>query len=164
MGIPEWSLLLSSFALLISGLSYLNSRRTYERDRADIRINLGFQFRAEAKSAFSVQVTNHGRRVAFVHSMKIEFKAGFPLWDSIAGGESIGEGQVYVHWLPIHHPSTRHYADPRTVKRLIVIDTFGNRYKYPKFSFNEWVNFVVMKEKIKEEWSPLAEEWSPEES
>jgi hypothetical protein len=135
------AMIISLGVLAISILALFVSWRVFYRDRAKIRIKLEYLQRTPDYMSFNIDVTNHGRKVAYIDRYSIRFKDGTYLSDNIAGGEPIDEGQVVNFWLPIHDHLGNPTHDPTLIKHLDVYDTLGNRYKYPGCSLKELLEF-----------------------
>jgi hypothetical protein len=156
----EPSIKISILALLISLFSLYISWRAYKRDTPDLRVSLEYWSQPEQESRFNVRTINFGRRVAFVERIKINFNKSEPLQDSIAGGHAVTEAEPFDFQLTIYHPNGIPHHIPIQIKSLEVYDTLGKCYKYPGFSIKNWIEFIKMKNRIRELWSkeqPIAE-------
>ena len=147
----DMSIVISSFALLVSGIALFISWRTYTRDRSDIRINLEYDGQSGQGTRFNLRVINRGRRIAFIELQKLNFIDADPLHDSTAGGQPVGEGEVFDWWYPIFGMNGP-MRDPTQIKSVEVFDTVGNRYVYPGFSLRNILEFRKLKTRIRHHW------------
>jgi hypothetical protein len=148
----ELSDLLSVFALIISLASIYIAWRAYQRDNPDLRVSLDYWPQDDEESCFNVRTINHGRRVAFVERIIVNFKNGPPLQSSIAGGRPVTESEPFDFQLYIYSLNGVPHHIPTEVKSAEVFDTLGRRYGFPALSLKDWLKFRQLQAKIRRLW------------
>jgi hypothetical protein len=146
----EPSIKISLFALLVSFCSFYISWKAYHRDNSDLRVSLEYWPQPEDYSCFNVRITNHGRRVALVERIIVNFKKGAPLQDSIAGGRAVTEAEPFDYQLYIYTPDGVPHHIPPEVTSAEIFDTLGRRYRFPGFS--NWIKFRKFRTEIGRLW------------
>lgn len=149
----EITSLLSIVAIFISITSLFLSIKTFIRDNPDLRVSLLYWPQAEKEWAcFNVRVINHGRRIARVERISVYFSHAEPLLGSIAGGKPVNEVEPFDYQLHIYGVDGVPHHIPTDVKFVEVYDTLGKRYRYPRTSLHDWLEFQQLKKKIREQW------------
>jgi hypothetical protein len=143
---------ISLVALLIIFCSFYVSWKVYHRDSPDLRVSLEYWPQPEDQSCFNVRITNHGRRVALVERIIVNFKNSTSLQDSIAGGRRVTEAEPFDYQLFIYRVDGIPHHIPPKVKFVEVFDTLGRRYKFPGLSLKDWLAFKQLKAKIYKLW------------